>query len=740
MIKTKSPYVRAALVFVLLVMGCLVFNTGRAEAVFEDGSAYVPGPYPTGIVSRLNNFCSFGKNGGPQTSAQTTWLSPAGDVGSTQIDASSSTTIVMMRLNVVTKRCWPGIDSGIFADRFRPKAISYFVPGVGTRTVDISSLSDIIVSPPTPTNPLAYSRESWVFPIDISGMTSSGTVVITATSKQFSWRSDGGGFMCIMGYPQNSFWGTGFPPPGQGNEPAVLAEFERICPNTSPQYPIFVNMVPRGRISGGVDICTTLSGWALDDDSPNTQLDIHVYVDGPAGSGSGLPILTTSGSGHTFQRDISTLTGSGNRTFYVYAIGVNSSGVIDGYNSFLGSVTASNCNKPPTCAITGNAIASPGDPYSVAVQVIDQNTYGSLGAYTVSLNLPAGFTLNPSPSGSNSGTISVTGGTATSNWQGGLAPTVSPGAYTLVATVASSAGPVTCQFDVSVANKPYFQAYGGDVSVGAGFGESCGKVPGATIIGFGRITGSGYAGASSQLAVFALDQITEFASGQDRDVSNPKNLTFANDGSGAPNSTYGGGLDPSNIACIPDYWAGATGILSGNQNITGRTVSLGAKPTIYVDGNARITGSILYAGGTYTDINQIPSFRLIVKGNIYVAPSVTELNGLFVAMPRLDGGGNPIPNTGRFYTCSNSTGTGPPATSGEIDDCATSNLTIYGSVVADTIKLARTYGSLKDATTSDVYNTANPAEKFIYTPEVWLTSDFSQDGGVQAYRNVPPIL
>jgi len=292
----------------------------------------------------------------------------------------------------------------------------------------------------------------------------------------------------------------------------------------------------------------------------------------------------------------------------------------------------------------------------------------------------------------------------------------------------------------SVANKPYFQAYGGDVSVGAGFGESCGKVPGATIIGFGRITGSGYAGASSQLAVFALDQITEFASGQDRDVSNPKNLTFANDGSGAPNSTYGGGLDPSNIACIPDYWAGATGILSGNQNITGRTVSLGAKPTIYVDGNARITGSILYAGGTYTDINQIPSFRLIVKGNIYVAPSVTELNGLFVAMPRLDGGGNPIPNTGRFYTCSNSTGTGPPATSGEIDDCATSNLTIYGSVVADTIKLARTYGSLKDATTSDVYNTANPAEKFIYTPEVWLTSDFSQDGGVQAYRVLPPVL
>ncbi len=751
----RKPTMLMIALFLMLFVGLL--NTGKAEAALEDGSAY-----PSDVVSRLDGFCRTGRNGGPQASAQTTWLSAVGNVGQTEITAPSSTSVIQMRLNVVTKRCWRGFPSGIFADRFRPKAFSANIPGVGIRNIDISGLSDIIVAPPPAGGTLDYSRESWVFNVDITGMSSSGTVVVTATTKQFSWRNDGGGMMCIMGFPQTALFGNGVPPPGV-TEAMVLAEFERVCPNTSPNYPIVVNLVPDGGVSpvGSGTGCTTLSGWASDRDNLAVQINVHVYVDGPAGSGAWFGSFTTSGSGHTFAIDVSGATGGTPRTFYIYGIGVNSSGAIDGYNSFLGSVTPASCERPPTCNISGLGAVDVGSDYNFNVNIRDNEIISpSATPYTVSINA-GGLSFVPTPPGSNSGTIGSAGGTATSSWNGNI-PIVTPlGQRSIIANVAYGTGgrSIQCSITINVVSKPYFRVYGGDVSVGKAAPQagatSCSENSGAQILGWQRRIGLAYAGAGTQIAIFAINAIDQFASGQEWTPTNPKSLTFANAGNPTASSTYGGDLDSNNIPCAANYWQptgsalpvtinpSTNGTFQSNGNTTINVnpagIGTGNQVTIYVDGNAYINGNITYAPTNYANISDIPSFRLIVKGNIYVAPTVTELHGTFVAV---DDGSN---TRGKFYTCS---GDIRAPTQAELETpCRWNFLTVYGSVIADTIKLNRTGGTLSNANVSDAYNHnthmgagTGPAERFIYTPESWLTSEFNTGGDAGSYKNQPPVL
>ena len=754
----RKPIMLMIALFLMLFVGLL--NTGKAEAALEDGSTY-----PSQVISNLNTFCSTGKNGGPQTSAQTTWLSPVGSLSDSGVTVPSSVSTIQLRLNVVTKRCWRGFPSGIFADRFRPKAFSANIPGIGTRIIDISGLSDIIVAPPPAGGTLDYSRESWVFNVDITGMSSSGTVVVTATTKQFSWRNDGGGMMCIMGFPQTALFGNGVPPPGV-TEAMVLAEFERVCPNTSPSYPIVVNLIPDGGVSpvGSGTGCTTLNGWASDRDNLAVQINVHVYVDGPAGSGAWFGSFATSGSGHTFAIDISGVTGSTPRTFYIYGIGVNSAGAIDGYNSFLGSVTPVNCERPPTCNISGLGAAEVGSVYSFNVNIRDNEIISpSATPYTVSINA-GGLPFGPTPPGSNNGTIGSAGGTAISSWAGNIPLVTTLGPRNIIANVAYGTGgrSIQCSMNINVVSKPYISIYGGDVSVGKAAPRAgdtvCTENTSAQILGWQRLTGLTYTGAGTQIAIFAINTIDQFASGQERSTTNPKSLTFANTGNATASSTYGGGLASTNISCAANYWSpsgsstpvtinpatNGTFQSTGNTNINVNPAGIGAghDVTIYVNGNAYISGNILYdpTRTSYTNIDQIPSFRLIVQGNIYVAPTVTELHGTFVAVDNGSG------TAGKFYTCSSGFGAPTPA---ELDGpCLNNFLRVYGSVIADTIKLNRTGGTLSQATVSDTYNhnvhppgsRTGPAERFIYTPESWLTSEFNTGGDAGSYKNQPPVL
>ncbi|HTE22435.1 MAG TPA: hypothetical protein VK674_05345 [Candidatus Limnocylindria bacterium] len=334
----------------------------------------------------------------------------------------------------------------------------------------------------------------------------------------------------------------------------------------------------------------------------------------------------------------------------------------------------------------------------------------------------------------------------TANWTQNFTAPGTPGRYTFDWRIFRGGvgylGAI-CSQTIDVIERPYFRTYGGDVFVGGGQGAGC--APPDTDAGILGVTHTTHTAAGSQLANFALGFIMETASAQVRNGgANPKDLSFANtnpqlDGAipGAGlYTTYGGGLNTGSVVCAPDFWVGATSIQPAGYRQPATNLGMGQRRTVYVDGDAFIDGNITYANGNYANLGQIPSFRLIARGNIYVAPGVSELNGLFVAQPRAGAAAN---TTGRFYTCY----PGHIPTAADMNGvCRSTDLTVYGAVVAELIKLTRSGGSAHQSTAAERYTNTlgTAAERFIYTPEVWLTSDFGGSGEFNSLRSLPPVL
>ncbi len=289
--------------------------------------------------------------------------------------------------------------------------------------------------------------------------------------------------------------------------------------------------------------------------------------------------------------------------------------------------------------------------------------------------------------------------------------------------------------EVDISTLPYHKVYGGDVLAGmsaTGSDGACSVNESAFIRG--RSNGSSsYSGAGAQLAVFALGEITGFASAQFRNV--PKGLSFAN----LPESVeYGGNLEQAALSCGPNYWSTAPNNPEGSQRLFGRNLGMGQTETKYIKGDVIIEDNITYAGGMYSNIDQIPQFRLIVKGNIYIRGSVSEISGLFVAI-RDEDRADP---TGRFYTCGRYVNRPLPPNGPLLRNGMCNNkLTVYGAVVADQIKFSRTPGTVGNATTNENYQAGgDPAEVFIYTPELWLRSGSGGRGGAASFSTLPPVL
>lgn len=76
-----------------------------------------------------------------------------------------------------------------------------------------------------------------------------------------------------------------------------------------------------------IDANGIVSGWALDPDAPSTAIDVHVYMDGPAGQGGVIAGCTTAGysrqnvGAHGFRCALAPIAWDGQpHTFYVYGI------------------------------------------------------------------------------------------------------------------------------------------------------------------------------------------------------------------------------------------------------------------------------------------------------------------------------------------------------------------------------------------------------------------------------------
>jgi hypothetical protein len=327
---------------------------------------------------------------------------------------------------------------------------------------------------------------------------------------------------------------------------------------------------------------------------------------------------------------------------------------------------------------------------------------------------------------------------------------------------------------VTVVDEPYFQVSGSDTSVGVRYCTDRnpglpGSNPNAKLYGWNSPTFSGTnydQGAGDQFGIFAPDIINGFASGRGL-AGSPTGLSFANTGNTSTNSLADtiannnfGGYFGSLPACNYDYFSdnpsGAqlitpispttslTGLASGSYYINspgapvylsgtnvvnwGATGNQGQRAIVYVNGNVVINGDITYPSPPgISSSDQIPSFELIVLGNITINGSVGEVDGTYIAEPRSVAG-----TDGIIYTCDVS-----PASSGS--SCI-SNLVVKGSLSANTVKFWRTSGSAGDGS-------IDPAETVNYSPRVWLTQEPSTSTGstnthakTNSITSLPPIL
>jgi hypothetical protein len=400
----------------------------------------------------------------------------------------------------------------------------------------------------------------------------------------------------------------------------------------------------------------------------------------------------------------------------------------------------------------------------------------------VTLSSNPSTTINPNPPSQ------TTNGQNQANFTVG--PTNSTGTYALTATLA---GGTTCPYNVIIANYPYLQVYGGDVSVtgspdiqsnGSSNAPSanCESNPSAGGIFSWNNNGTpNYTGAGSQYAVYALGQIDGFASDQEGSAPQvpPTFLSFAYpQGSSGP---YGGSFGANSTSANCDFTydclfqsvdnnAITPGCPNNNPlcNVTCNNIPTvinnGVSRTIFTLGSVYIDHNVTYEPGPWANPRQIPYFRLVViGGNIYLGPDVTELDGIYVAEPSNINGG---PWTGgTIYTCSYLTGAlsrrnlpkvNPTGANGipNYDTTCTKPLSIYGSFVAQQVEFLRTHGTLGGANTSvnnsscmvivpalTGTNSCNSAETFDYTPEVWLPRTTGQPSDTYtSITSLPPIL
>lgn len=313
--------------------------------------------------------------------------------------------------------------------------------------------------------------------------------------------------------------------------------------------------------------------------------------------------------------------------------------------------------------------------------------------------------------------------------------------------------------------KPYFKVYGGDVSAGStgacrGWSASSEK-SGIVAFAYNNPTNAGR-GSGTQLAAFALGEINEFSSANGRTASPTpiKGLTFANDASGP---AWGGNLAEG--LCAYDYYNTRPATVEHNGNLDLGSVALGQtnyfvstesdinirgtlgagrQVAVYVNGNVLIDQNIAYAAaGSGWGMDQIPNLTIVASGNIYIHARVTEIAGLFVAQPKEVAD----TATGHIYTCAFSYG--PPSKSqfssitGPAGSNCNSLLTINGAFIARRVHLLRTNGSLKDSIKIEDRASTTMAERFIFSPEAWLSSSIGSSGSGETYdyiTTLPPVL
>ena len=283
-------------------------------------------------------------------------------------------------------------------------------------------------------------------------------------------------------------------------------------------------------------------------------------------------------------------------------------------------------------------------------------------------------------------------------------------------------------------------------------GTTCTPNNGAAINSWNRGS-TAFLGSGTQFAAMALGVIDEFATAQQgvNGAGPSSGLAFSNT---VNNGGYGGGF--GSLPCIPDYYAQAgnttavgntvnvstlgTGAYRASGSVTingGDIVNPGNRAVLYVDGDVYINSNIRYTGSW--SYNNIPLFQLVVRGNIYIGRTVTQLDGAYIAQKTNSG------TKGIIYTCA--TATGPYALDGTLYNNCNTKLTVNGLFSADQVYLMRTYGTLSRSTANETAASSFAGEVFNYNPTMWIaqppassTNSSSKLGDYDAITSLPPVL
>jgi hypothetical protein len=148
----------------------------------------------------------------------------------------------------------------------------------------------------------------------------------------------------------------------------------------------------------------------------------------------------------------------------------------------------------------------------------------------------------------------------------------------------------------------------------------------------------------------------------------------------------------------------------------------------FVLGDMFIKGDITYDTTSWLSVDKIPLFKLIVVGDIYIHQDVTQLDGIYVAIP------NPATGKGgNIYTCSTGgAGSATMVTYPKLYSDCNKRLVINGAFVAKSVQFLRTFGTMSKP---------GAAEQFNYGPELWLPRKVNSVGSdYSSITGLPPVL
>lgn len=574
--------------------------------------------------------------------------------------------------------------------------------------------------------------------------------------------------------------------PSDGTRASVDGLTGSNCGTTSITVPIVIkveNEAPQATINVN---CSRVQVTAS---SPNgSLLDVRLIVDGEDQT---IGFISGMTSGSTRDIDISRWRDVGGHSFTVR--------VFDRSTGLRFTPTARNTGNciTPSCGVVSFSPSAPqpGEDFDLTMTVNISN-YGDLGdpfSYRMLFRVEDenGNDMLAAPNPRTTSISQATPGTTSVSSTYDNLQLQSIGQYTVIyrmqygATnalgllfpISSSSG---CGDDsLSIFNKPYVKYYGNDVTAGGTFanGETCDSTQvdqDASILTLEGASRNGTATASSvETAALALGRVDQFYSAGRRQSSSttqpmprgPIDLIFGNFTTPATRiQSFSADPGDSGIwRCVPDFFSEHPGVDStasnysfsgGSNNIFLRpssgTVAIGSGSTINISGNVNIyvEGDVLLLSNivlnNFSSLNNVPNFRLVVKGNIYISggvqgiADVTRLDGIYVAQPEDSG------DKGIIYTCSDITRSDFLPNSNSIHNVCNSKLTVNGAFIARQVKFLRTNGSLNQSSVNE--GPGGPsAEEFNFLPEFYLRRPSGNSGQIVSPNydyiiSLPPVL